>query len=1114
MAAMFETPASLAPSSSSSSSLPLSPEQRAAWAQHAEQGATGAPQLVLLADLEGELDAARLEAAVHAVVRAHGALHAAVLQVPGFRGLRQQAGDAAAPPHWHRIDLRGGANSACSANSVDSANRADSAAALADWTAACTQAPLDVASGALLRVGIARLDETRHRLLLVASVFAADKGSLHGLLDQMATAYLTGQAVDADEVFQYAQFVEWRQDLDSADEAAEGRAYWRACIEGADALQAPRLNTRMDGEREAAPAGVRARISHALPLDATLAARAQEVAGQNGCDTALLMQAVWWLLLARLTGHRPFVAGWQNDCRRNYEVMQGAVGVFEKVLPLVVDVAPETRFSDWLARLGETLGAHTEAQEYWAIDAPPMSAHLDVGFTFDEVPVPMQGGMAWRVEAAPGPSPCFELALQVAQAGVLGQGLSLRVHADASRHSPQSLERLLWQYATLLASALAQPHAPVGGLALVGEHERELLLRAAHGAVADFGPRTLAEQVAGWARTTPDAPALEAGDLRLSYREFDARINRMAHGLQARGAEAGTLVALNLPRSVELLVAMFASWRIGAGYLPLDPEWPAARRQAVLEDARPSLVLHAAGPLPGDPVPWRQVALDDMDDMDDMDDQDLDGVAHGAPARAPAMQDLAYVLYTSGSTGTPKGVVIEQGHLLNYVAAVSSAMDLGRCRRWALTSSVVADLGNTALFSAFHNGACLVVAGPNDVKDAHAFAAFMRERRVDALKMVPSHLEALLEDEAPQLPATLVLGGEAAPRSLIERIARLAPRTEVYNHYGPTETTVGVMVHRVPAGGAAPELSGAASVLPLSRVLANNRVHVLDEALQPVPAGVLGAVYVGGAQLCRGYLNREAEGAFVADPFLPGQRLYRTGDLACVLPEGGLRLAGRADDQVKVRGFRVEPAEVEAVLLSLPGVRQAVVLALAVGADAELRAFVVADAALASEVDRAALATRLATLLPAHMVPARCTFVAEFARLPNGKIDRQALLAAAVADDRVPATALTAMTAMTAPRDALESVLAGCMATLVQRDAIGVDDDFFELGGHSLLVIKLVARLRKLLRVDMAPGLVFDHPSVAALAAALRAVEGADVEQMETWARTHDEARRKDAPGA
>ena len=448
------------------------------------------------------------------------------------------------------------------------------------------------------------------------------------------------------------------------------------------------------------------------------------------------------------------------------------------------------------------------------------------------------------------------------------------------------------------------------------------------------------------------------------------------------------------------------------------------------------------------------------------------------------------MLYTSGSTGTPKGVVIEQGHLLNYVVASSSAMALDRCRRWALTSSVVADLGNTALFGAFHHGACLVVAGPGDVKDANAFSRFMRERRIDALKMVPSHLEALLEDEEPALPATLVLGGEAAPRALIERIGRLAPATTIYNHYGPTETTVGVMVHRVSAQ------DPVSAVLPLSRVLANNRVLVLDESLCLVPGGALGAVYVGGAQVCRGYLNREAGSAFVADPFEPGQLLYRTGDVACVLPEGGLRLVGRADDQVKIRGFRVEPAEVESVLMSQAGVRQAVVLALLdSNGGAELRAFVVADEMLAPQAARDALRARLVSLLPVHMVPARCEFVAEFARLPNGKIDRQSLLSAARSDARWPAAAT--------PRDALEAVLAECMANLLQRDAIGVEEDFFELGGHSLLVIKLVARLRRLLRLEVAPGLVFDHSSVAALAAAIRALDGQDLERMEQLAKTH-----------
>ncbi|MFM9926614.1 amino acid adenylation domain-containing protein [Variovorax sp. H27-G14] len=1028
--------------------LALSPEQRAVAAMLPGETSPGSSTLVLLAGIEGALHAPRLQAAVQAVLQAHGALRCAVLQVPGFRGLRQRTLDAMPPLRWQALDLR---------------ESIDSTAVFADWFGAFANAPLDMADGVAVRAGLVRLGETSHKLALAVSALAADAGSMHTLFEQIAAAYAGGPAPDEEETFQYAQFVEWRQDLDGGDEAAQGRAYWRGHMGDAAALSAPRLAMRGEGA-SASPAPVPApeRFFRTQPIDGDLAARLRVAAAAASIPVETLLQAAWWSLIARLNGHRPFAGGWQHDCRRDYEVMQGSVGVFEKVLPVRVDLAPHTPFADWAMRLGKMLGAHADAQEYWAVDAPQTAAHPAVGFVVSGHAHLQAGtgtGTSWHVEEAPGPMRCFELALQVK---LSGDALALALHADALRYTPRAVERLLLQLATLLGGAAARPSATVSGLPVVGAQERAMLL-AAQGTAVDFGDRTLAAHVARWAQTTPDAPALEAGELRMSYRAFDARINRVAHWLKARGVAAGGRVALALPRSADLLVAMLAAWRVGASYLPLDPDWPAARRHAVLADAAPSLVLQAVPP-----------------------DSELGNFPDSPPGHAASMEDLAYVLYTSGSTGTPKGVVIAQGNLLNYVAAASAAMDLARCRRWGLTSSVVADLGNTALFGAFFNGACLVVAGDADVKDARAFAGFMRERRIDALKMVPSHLEALLEDDAPVLPRTLVLGGEATPRALVERLARLAPECAVYNHYGPTETTVGVMVHRVSAADA------ASPVLPLSRVLANNRVHVLDEALQLVPSGGLGAVYVGGAQLCRGYLNRDdlnrsdlnrdGEGAFVQDPFRPGERLYRTGDLAHVLPEGGIRLAGRGDHQVKIRGFRVEPAEVEAALLAQPGVRQAVVLAPSgPGGDATLSAFVVPGPELAPASARTALAAQLAALLPAHMLPSGYTFVEAFVRLPNGKIDRLALSALAVHDARPPQA--------TAPRDALEFVLAEAMARLLQREAIGVEEDFFELGGHSLLVIKLVARLRKLLQIEVAPGLVFDHASVAELAAALRAGE-------------------------
>ncbi|PIF74240.1 amino acid adenylation domain-containing protein [Variovorax sp. 54] len=1010
--------------------FPLSPEQRAVPAD--------APRLLLRADIEGATDLARLRDVVALVLGAHGALCSAIRAVPGYRGLRQQYTDGMAPLAWASADLRDAPGFA-----------------LTEWLENLQAVPLDIARGEMVHAGLARTGETRHTLALSVHAWVGDRGSLQHLFDQIATAFADANSFDAAEVFPYARFVTWRQDLLDGEDAAEGRAYWQRYLAQATTLTPPRLVGR-----QAAVAQQAARVQAEESIDAGFAGRIAACADTLGAQPDTLLQAVWWLLLARLDGTGRFAAGWQHDCRRDYPPMQGAVGVFDKVLPLIVETAPETRFADWFDNIDGTLAAHVEAQEYWTVDAPPIAAHLAVGFACHERPRRHGVDLQWQLAALPGPLSAFELALQVAWDI---DGAALSVHADATRHSEGAAQRLLMQYLCLLDAVVERPDTALGALPLVGARERELLLQSQE-AVADVGSQTVTQRIAHWAIETPEAPALEAGDQRLNYRELDQRIGRVAHWLQGQGVTPGAIVAVNLPRALDLPVAILAVWRAGAAYLPLDPDWPEARRAAVLADAQPVFTIDAALP--------DAVTLPE---------------AQGA-SQIAAPSDLAYVLYTSGSTGTPKGVAVEQGQLQNYVAAASAAMQLDTCRRWALTSSVAADLGNTALVGAFYNGACLVVAAPHEAKDAEAFARFMRAHAIDALKIVPSHLEALLESAAPCLPRTLVLGGEAAPRALVERIARLAPQCAVYNHYGPTEATVGVMVHAVEPGAPVPEQ------LPLTRVLANNRVRVLDASRGLVPAGGLGEVYIGGAQLCRGYLNRTNADAFVADPFHAGERLYRTGDLAWVLPEGGLRLAGRADHQVKVHGYRVEPAEVEAALLARPGVRQAVVLAVpdAAGA-ATLAAFFVADSEAA---DGRALREELAALLPAHMVPASCTAVSAFARLPNGKIDRRALAASASAPAEGPQRTIAA------PRDALEALLADGMATLLGSGPVGVEDDFFELGGHSLQVIKLVARIRKLLQVEVAAGVVFDHPTPAALAAVLREAS-ADAVALEQMAQTH-----------
>jgi amino acid adenylation domain-containing protein len=972
---------------------------------------------------------------------------------PEQRAVQAMYGDAAVQPLVMSVEIEG---------TVDAGQLCTAVAGVLH----ASQAP----EGGVVLSELSALDASRHRLTLAAHPLAADGGSLATLFARIADAH-RGIPAESTEPFQYTQFAAWREALaqdDGEEDAVQGRAYWASHMPATETLAPPRLALRQ-AEAVATASVPAARRMVARALDHDLLASIGALAQAHGMQAAGVLQAAWWALLARVTGFSRFAGGWQHDCRRDYEVMQGAIGVYEKVLPVHVELAADTPFSDWLARFGALARTHVEAQEYWMLDVPADAAHLAVGFALHAPAAPGSTHADWRVTQRPGPLPCFELALE---ADWSAQGVTLALHADERRYGQAASEHLLRQFLCLLQGVADMPAAPVQELPLTDAEERKALL-ALEGVSLDVGTQGIADRIAHWARTTPDAPAIEDGDQCLSYAALHVRVNRMARWLQTQGVVRGSLVALALPRSLDLLVAMLAAWRAGAGYLPLEPEWPGARRAAVLADAQPALLLQAE-PMTQDIVgtAWRVAVAADID---------LSGFDVTAPDVQTGPQDLAYVLYTSGSTGRPKGVVIEQAQLLNYVAAVSREMQFEQFHRWALTSTVAADLGNTALFGAFFNGACLVVADAQATHDAAAFTRFMAAHRIDALKIVPSHLEALLEAEAPVLPRLLVLGGESASRLLLERIARLAPSCAVYNHYGPTETTVGVMVHRLDIAGSLPDAA------PLSRVLANNRVRVLDASLRLVPVGVLGELHIGGAQLCRGYLGGVSPDAFVEDPFRPGERLYRTGDLACVLPDGSVRIAGRADHQLKVRGFRVEPGEIEAVLLAQEGVRQAVVLPVAAAAGGvELVACVVGDVH--------ALRERLGALLPAHMVPSRCIEVAAFPRLANGKVDRLALARTA--------PRLEEAKPVQSPGDALQHLLASGMAELLGRPAIGVDDDFFELGAHSLLAIKLAARIRRLLRVDIAPGLVFDHPSASSLAEAVRSAstDRAQTEQLaDAW---------------
>jgi amino acid adenylation domain-containing protein len=446
--------------------------------------------------------------------------------------------------------------------------------------------------------------------------------------------------------------------------------------------------------------------------------------------------------------------------------------------------------------------------------------------------------------------------------------------------------------------------------------------------------------------------------------------------------------------------------------------------------------------------------------------------------------NLAYVIYTSGSTGKPKGVAVEHRQILNYVSSIVERLDLPGGGNFATVSTLSADLGNTMVFPSLCLGGTLHIISQERLTSPDDLAEYFNRHRIDCLKIVPSHLEALLSSEHPEqvLPRhRLVLGGEASNWGLIERVRALAPECSVFNHYGPTETTVGVLTYRIDGE----QHRGSAATLPLGRPIANTQVYILDTYGQPVPLGVSGEVYIGGAGLVRGYLGRPDLTAerFLPNPFSakPGARLYRTGDLARHLPGGDIEYLGRIDHQVKIRGLRIELGEIEAALRSHASVKEAVVMACEdAPGNKRLVAYLMSDRRRAVEMDE--LRAHLQAQLPEYMVPAAFMMLDSFPLTPNGKIDRKALpppeLAQAISEK-----------SYVAPRGPVEAVIAALWAEVLGLERVGVHNNFFELGGHSLIAIQVIARIREILRVDLAVKSIFEARTVAELADVIVASE-------------------------
>jgi amino acid adenylation domain-containing protein len=673
--------------------------------------------------------------------------------------------------------------------------------------------------------------------------------------------------------------------------------------------------------------------------------------------------------------------------------------------------------------------------------------------------------VTWRVVRQQVVNERFKLRLSAVRSE---DGLVLEFHYDASRLTRAAVERIAGYFETLLAAAVAAAETPVSRLPLLNRAERERIVVEWNQTAAEYPRnRCFHELFEAQAARTPDRPAVRFNHRLLSYRELNQQANQLAHYLRRQGVGPDSLVGLCLERSAEMMVALLAVLKAGGAYVPLNPDNPKPRLAQQLSGA---VALITEQKLMAQ-MPEFSGALVCLDRAQTLSASEPDT----NPEVNTTPENLVYVIYTSGSTGVPKGVAVRHGNLVNYTHFITRRLELERHLaglHFATVSTIGADLGNTCIYPALASGGCLHVISYEVSTDAQRFAEYCEKYPLDVLKIVPSHLAALLHSAEAKwfLPRKfLITGGEPLTAKLVERVGELGASCEILNHYGPTETTVGSLTLRLT------EYDWKNSTtIPIGRPVANTQVYILDAELQPVPVGVIGELYIAGAGVTAGYLNQPERTAerFLQNPFVDDAeaKMYRTGDVARYDEQGRVEFLGRGDDQVKIRGFRIELGEIEAVLGKHTAVKQAVVLAKEdEHGDKLLLAYVVAHRHHTISSDE--LKTHLQQQLPDYMVPSAIVFLSKIPLTANGKIDRQAL----------PAPEQMQAKVYVAPRNETEQAVAKIWAEVLRRDRISVDDNFFDLGGHSLLATQVISRLRRELNIELPLRTMFESTTAAKL---------------------------------
>ncbi|BET97550.1 non-ribosomal peptide synthetase [Xenorhabdus taiwanensis] len=953
-----------------------------------------------------------------------------------------------------------------------------------------TSQPFDFAQGPLIRGRLLRLAENEHILLLTQHHIISDGWSLNILMQELSTLYHAFSEGQGDPLpaltLQYADYALWQREWLQGEVLEKQVNFWRDTLQGAPAL----LELPADRPRPEKQSYAGGYVD--ITLSPELSGGLRSLSQRHGTTLFMTLMAGWITLLSRLSGQKDLVIG-TPVANRQYSELEPLIGFFVNTLALRIQIDDNPTVSALLARVkAHALNAYAHQdlpfEQLVEVLKPPRSlSHspiFQVMMSVDNTPgqqnIALPDITISEINLAENSSH-FDLSLSIndTENGLVG---GLEYSSDLFDHT--SVERIASYLQTLLTAMVKDDSQPVESLPLLQPHQRTQVLDNFNDTAFPYPQTLLIHQLfEQQVEQTPDTTALVFGDSQLSYAELNHHANQLAHYLIASGVRPDDRVAICADRSLDMIIGLYAILKAGAGYIPLDPEYPAERLAYQLSDSQPVLLLtqqhlQARLPIQNTPV-W---LLDDQHNRDSV----AKHPAHNPDANQSGLNPhhLAYIIYTSGSTGQPKGVMLEHRNVVNFIHAQHQTSKPQLGDRILQFATIAFDTSVSDIFPTLASGATLVLRPPHIRIPDTTFVTFLREQKITIMDMPTAFWHHWVQEMmagrsgfSPYLH-TLIVGGEKAEyRHLIHWLSH--PETQScrwINSYGPTETTVIATTLTLDHQNSS-HLNG---VIPIGYPLPNTRIYILDTHGQPVPIGVSGEIHIAGAGVARGYLNRPDLTAekFVADPFSPqpDARMYKTGDLGRWRPNGTIEYLGRNDFQVKLRGFRIELGEIEAQLAACEGVSDAVVIAREEETgDKRLIAYVIPKTGMT--LSPAELRKQLSTRLMEHMLPSAFVILDAFPMSANGKLDRKAL----------PALDCSAIVSREyeVPQGEVEITLAAIWQSLLNVGQVGRQDNFFELGGHSLLVVNLIEQLR-LHDLSLDVNAVFSAPTLTAMSTLIR----------------------------